>query len=67
MIIGQCNVVHQDCTAGVYTKTLQPSALKVPLVGWVGSYPLLSLAPTQVEVELGCDNSTFYDIGEEYG
>ena len=24
--------------------------------GWVGSYPLLSLAPTHVEVELGCDN-----------
>ena len=26
------------------------------LVGGVGSYPLLSLAPTHVEVELGCDN-----------
>jgi hypothetical protein len=28
-------------------------------VGWVdgvGSYPLLSQAPTHVEVELGCDN-----------
>jgi hypothetical protein len=24
--------------------------------GWVGSYPLLSQAPTPVEVELGCDN-----------
>jgi hypothetical protein len=24
--------------------------------GWVGSYPLLSQAPTHVEVELGCDN-----------
>jgi hypothetical protein len=34
------------------------SALKVP-VGWwvvVGFYPLSSLAPTPVEVELGCDN-----------
>ena len=40
---------------------LSGSALKVPVwgggvVGWVGSYPLLSQAPTQVEVELGCDN-----------
>jgi hypothetical protein len=37
---------------------LPGSALKVP-VGWgggVGSYPLLSQAPTHVEVELGCDN-----------
>jgi hypothetical protein len=25
--------------------------------GWVGSYPLLSQAPTPVEVELGCDNN----------
>jgi hypothetical protein len=25
--------------------------------GWVGSYPLSSLAPTPVEVELGCDNN----------
>jgi hypothetical protein len=32
---------------------LSGSALKVP--GWVGSYPLLSQAPTPVEVELGCD------------
>jgi hypothetical protein len=33
-------------------------ALKIPdgWVGGVGSYPLLSQAPTQVEVELGCDN-----------
>ena len=31
------------------------SALKVP--GGVGSYPLSSLAPTPVEVELGCDNT----------
>jgi hypothetical protein len=28
------------------------------VVWWVGSYPLLSQAPTQVEVELGCDNSS---------
>ena len=36
---------------------LPGSALKVP-GGWggVGSYPLLSQAPTPVEVELGCDN-----------
>ena len=33
---------------------LPGSALKVP--GWVGSYPLLSQAPTPVEVGLGCDN-----------
>jgi hypothetical protein len=26
------------------------------VVGGVGSYPLLSQAPTPVEVELGCDN-----------
>jgi hypothetical protein len=29
------------------------------VVGWwggMGSYPLLSQAPTHVEVELGCDN-----------
>ena len=33
------------------------SALTVPVWGGgVGSYPLLSLAPTPVEVELGCDN-----------
>jgi hypothetical protein len=25
----------------------------------VASYPLLNLAPTQVEVELGCDNKNF--------
>ena len=25
-------------------------------MGWVASYPLLSQAPTKVEVELGCDN-----------
>ena len=37
---------------------LPGSALKVPVGGGVvvGSYPLLSLAPTPVEVELGCDN-----------
>jgi hypothetical protein len=41
---------------------LSGSALKVPgggVVGWggvVASYPLLSQAPTPVEVELGCDN-----------
>jgi hypothetical protein len=38
---------------------LPGSALKVPVVvgwWWVGSYPLLSQAPTPVEVELGCDN-----------
>ena len=36
---------------------LPGSALKVPVWGGgVGSYPLLSLAPTHVEVELGCDN-----------
>ena len=38
---------------------LPGSALKVPVwggVGCVGSYPLLSLAPTHVEFELGCDN-----------
>ena len=34
---------------------LSGSALKVP-GWWVGSYPLLSQAPTPVEVELGCDN-----------
>ena len=28
----------------------------ISCVGWVGSYPLSSLAPTPVEVELGCDN-----------
>ena len=32
---------------------LSGSALKVP--GGLGSYPLLSQAPTHVEVELGCD------------
>ena len=39
---------------------LPGSALKVPVVVVVvvvGSYPLLSQAPTHVEVELGCDNS----------
>ena len=38
---------------------LPGSALKVPVWwvgGWVASYPLLSQAPTPVEVELGCDN-----------
>ena len=39
---------------------LPGSALKVPVVGWgggwVGSYPLSSLTPTHVEVELGCEN-----------
>jgi hypothetical protein len=39
---------------------LPGSALKVPGWwwggGWVASYPLLSQAPTPVEVELGCDN-----------
>jgi hypothetical protein len=38
---------------------LPGSVLKVP--GGVGSYPLSSLAPTHVEVELGCDN--FYEQG----
>jgi predicted MPP superfamily phosphohydrolase len=28
----------------------------------VGSYPLLSLAPTPVEVELGCDNDYKYRL-----
>ena len=37
---------------------LPGSALKVP-GGVVGSYPLSSLAPTPVEVELGCDNFTW--------
>jgi hypothetical protein len=36
---------------------LPGSALKVPVVV-VDSYPLLSQAPTHVEVELGCDNLT---------
>ena len=37
---------------------LPGSALKVPVWwGGVASYPLLSQAPTPVEVELGCDNS----------
>jgi hypothetical protein len=36
---------------------LSGSALKVP-VGWVASYPLSCLAPTPVEVELGCDKIT---------
>ena len=45
----------------MYTETQLPrlsvSALKVPVWGGgVGSYPLLSQAPTPVEVELGCDN-----------
>jgi hypothetical protein len=44
----------------MHTKNQLPrlpgSALKVP-GGGVGSYPLSSQAPTQVEVELGCDNS----------
>ena len=37
---------------------LSGSALKVPVWwgGVVASYPLLSQAPTPVEVELGCDN-----------
>ena len=36
---------------------LPGSALKVPVWWWVvASYPLLSLTPTPVEVELGCDN-----------
>ena len=40
---------------------LPGSALKVPVWvvvvgGVVASYPLLSLTPTPVEVELGCDN-----------
>ena len=47
---------------------LPGSALKVPGGGvggwWVASYPLLSLTPTQVEVELGCDN---YPSRFEYG
>jgi hypothetical protein len=29
----------------------------VVMGGWVASYPLLSQAPTPVEVELGCDNT----------
>jgi hypothetical protein len=29
-------------------------------VGLVASYPLLSQAPTHVEVELGCDNIYLY-------
>ena len=47
----------------LYTENQLPrlsgSALKVPGggVGWVGSYPLSSHAPTHVEVELGCDNT----------
>ena len=28
----------------------------------VGSYPLSSLAPTPVEVELGCDNIVFVGV-----
>jgi hypothetical protein len=35
------------------------------VVGWwgeVGSYPLLSQAPTPVEVELGCDKRGFWWI-----
>jgi hypothetical protein len=47
----------------LYTENQLPrlsgSALKVPAWGGVvvvGSYPLLSQAPTHVEVELGCDN-----------
>ena len=39
---------------------LTGSALKVP-VGGVGSYPLLSQAPTPVEVELGCDNLSYFN------
>ena len=40
---------------------LPGSALKVPVVvgwvvGWVVGLPLSCLAPTHVEVDLGCDN-----------
>ena len=39
------------------------SALKVPVrytvAIWVGSYPLLSQAPTHAEVQLGCDNKLY--------
>jgi hypothetical protein len=47
---------------------LPGSALKVPGV-WVvvGSYPLLSHAPTPVEVDLGCDNIGLYGSEEEIG
>jgi hypothetical protein len=31
----------------------------------VGSYPLLSLAPTPVEVELGCDNRSCFIVPEK--
>ena len=41
---------------------LSGSALKVPVWWWVGSYPLLSQAPTPVEVELGCDNDLFHNL-----
>ena len=41
---------------------LSGSALKVP--GWVGSYPILSQAPTPVEVELGCDNNSLRQYGQ---
>jgi hypothetical protein len=43
---------------------LPGSALKVP--GGVASYPLLSQAPTHVEVELGCDKNKLKCSTYEY-
>jgi hypothetical protein len=47
-------------------RRLPGSALKVPGGGWVvvASYPLLSQAPTHVEVELGCDKNA--SVNGEY-
>ena len=49
----------------MHTKNQHPrlsgSALKVPV--WGGGVGLLSLAPTHVEVEMGCDNISLQSIG----
>ena len=59
--MGQNKVAYQKSASWVIWKCLKSSCVVlVVVVGWggvVASYPLLSQAPTPVEVELGCDNN----------
>jgi hypothetical protein len=57
--LGQNKVAYRKSASYVVWKCLKSSWWVVVVVA---SYPLLSLAPTPVEVELGCDNKLFYQF-----
>ena len=62
--MGQNKVAYRKSASYVAWKCLKSSCVVVG--GVVGSYPLLSLTPTPVEVELGCDNLLIMDPYQDF-